>query len=307
MINKAHIVAIVVTYHPQISALECLLNVLDEQVDSIVLVDNGSGLYLAEFIASRRKPKEFLITLGANFGVAAAHNAGIEWARRNGKRYVVLFDQDSVPAPDMISHLISALHKLTDQGIRVAAVGPSYQDIRNIKHPSFIKARGFQVNKIECRSPFRIVESDVIISSGSLIPLSTLEEVGGPLDELFIDQVDMEWCFRAKSKGYSVFGVCDAMLHHSLGESPKNFLGRKFVHQSPLRHYYIFRNAVWLLFKKHTPPSWKFLFIRSIFFRFIVYVCLISPRAAYFKMMTKGILHGLNGCLGKLQTKSIKS
>jgi rhamnosyltransferase len=91
-------------------------------------------------------------------------------------------------------------------------------------------------------------------------------------------------------------------MHHSLGGMPKFFLGRKFVHQNPLRHYYIFRNAVWLLSKNYVPLGWKILFIRSIFLRLFVYVCFVAPRKSYFRMMTKGIWHGLRGRLGKLKT-----
>jgi rhamnosyltransferase len=161
-----------------------------------------------------------------------------------------------------------------------------------------------KVDKSPCRPSEEIVESDILISSGSLIALATLAEVGGPLNELFIDQVDLEWCFRAKSQGYLLFGVCNAVLYHSLGEAPKRFLGRKFLHHGPLRHYYIFRNAVWLLFKRYVPVGWKLLFIRTISIRFFVYVCLVSPRLIYLKMMIRGVWHGLLGRLGKLETKN---
>jgi len=294
--------AIVVTYHPEVAVLQKLLSALDEQIDSIVLVDNGSGEYLQKFIESRRKDNEYLIRLGSNLGVAAAHNRGIEWARRMGQTHVVLFDQDSIPEPDMVFRLMSNLLKIECKGIKVAAVGPRYKDERNMDRPSFISVSGLKVVKHFCQSEDQIIESDVLISSGSLIPLSILSEVGGPLDALFIDQVDFEWCFRVKSYGYRLFGICSAVLHHSMGENPGIILGKKFLHHGPLRHYYIFRNAVWLLSKSYVPSGWKFLFIRTILIRFIVYCGFISPRLDYLKMMTKGVWHGIKGQLGKLGT-----
>ncbi|MRR15260.1 MAG: glycosyltransferase family 2 protein [Deltaproteobacteria bacterium] len=294
--------AIVVTYHPKIVVLQKLLDALGEQIGSIVLVDNGSGEYLQEFMESRRRDNEYLICLGSNLGVAAAHNRGMAWARGMGKTHVVLFDQDSMPAPDMVFQLTSNLLKIEGQGIKVAAVGPRYQDERNMDRPSFISVSGFKVVKHFCRPEDHLIESDVLISSGSLIPLSVLDEVGGPLNALFIDQVDFEWCFRVRSCGYRLFGVCGAVLHHSMGENPGMILGKKFLHHGPLRHYYIFRNAVWLLGKNYVPPGWKFLFIRTMLVRLMVYGGFISPRLDYLKMMTKGIWHGIKGQLGELGT-----
>jgi rhamnosyltransferase len=294
--------AIVVTYHPEVAVLQQLLDALDEQIDSIVIVDNGSGEYLQKFIESRRRDNEYLICLGNNLGIAAAHNTGIEWASLMGKTHVILFDQDSMPAPDMVFQLMSTLLEIENQGIKVAAVGPCYKDDRNMDRPSFISVSGLKVVRSFYRPADKIIESDVLISSGTLIPMSILRKVGGPLTELFIDQVDFEWCFRAKSYSYRLFGVCNAVMYHSMGETPKIFLGHRFLHHGPLRHYYIFRNAVWLLSKRYVPLGWKFLFVRTICIRFIIYCVFITPQLDYLKMMMKGIWHGLRGRLGEFGT-----
>jgi rhamnosyltransferase len=235
-------------------------------------------------------------------GVAFAQNTGIREAMKMNATHVMLFDQDSLPSSDMVLRLMSKLLEIENQGIKVAAVGPCYKDERNMDRPSFISVSGLKAIKSFCRPTDKIIESDVLISSGSLISISILRKVGGPLTELFIDQVDFEWCFRAKSYGYRLFGVCNAVMYHSMGETPKIFLGQKFLHHGPLRHYYIFRNAVWLLSKRYVPWGWKFLFFRTICTRFIIYCVFITPRLDYLKMMTKGIWHGLKGRLGEYGT-----
>jgi len=299
------VIAVVVTYQPPLEVLEHLLDELIPLVDSVVLVDNGSHADLAVWIRERQIESVELILLGENKGIAAAHNAGIQWARDHRAEFVLLMDQDSIPAPDMVFRLLAAMRQIANQGIKVAAVGPRYLDERNTEHPSFIRVSGLKVDQRLCRPSEEIVESDILISSGSLISLVALEEVGGPLNALFIDQVDLEWCLRAKSLGYSLFGARNALLYHSLGEAPKRFLGRKFLHHGPLRHYYIFRNAVWLLFRKYVPMGWKLLIIRMIFIRLLVYVCLVSPRLTFLTMMTKGIWHGLNKKLGKFEMHNV--
>jgi rhamnosyltransferase len=299
MINPK-VIAVVVTYQPDPEILTLLLKAVVRQVDGVIIVDNGSEIDPSMLDVVWANPEQISVfRLFENTGVAAAQNKGIVEVMRRNATHVLLLDQDSIPTADMVSKLICAEQELISKGEKIAAVGPCYQDDRNMDRSSFITVSGLQVVKRFCRQIDRFIESDVIISSGSLIPLSVLVEVGGPLTELFIDQVDFEWCFRAKSYGYRLFGVCDAVMQHSIGETPKNILGRKFLHHSPLRHYYIFRNAVWLLSKRYVPLGWKFLFIRTIFIRFIIYCVFIAPRLGYLKMMTKGVWHGLRSRTGR--------
>lgn len=292
------IVAVIITYHPELKTLSALLDALALQVKSVVVVDNGTGKQLSGWLNQRHMPGVHGVFLGINTGVATAQNVGIDWARRQGADCVVLFDQDSLPPPDMIYRLALAMQAKQAEGCKVAAVGPRYIDARNEKHPSFSRMSGLRLNKSSCSVSDRIVESDIIISSGSLIPLATLDRVGGLIDDLFIDQVDIEWCLRAKSFGYQPYGVCDTVMLHSLGENPRIFFGHKLLHHSPLRHYYIFRNAVWLLFKAYIPFGWKVLFIRMLCLRLVFYTLFISPRLSYFKMMTLGVWHGLRNRMG---------
>ena len=103
-----------------------------------------------------------------------------------------------------------------------------------------------------------------------------------------------------KSLGYRSFGACNAVMAHSLGEDPLVFLGRKFLNHNPLRHYYIFRNAVWLISKKYVSIGWKLRFTMVILIRYLLYPLWVTPRFTYLKMMTLGIWHGLIGRMGKL-------
>jgi len=77
----------------------------------------------------------------------------------------------------------------------------------------------------------------------------------GLMDEdLFIDHVDSEWCFRAKAKGFQLFGVGGAAMTHALGERRKEiwFLRRRIVTlHKPFRYYYIFRVGYPLPSRRH--------------------------------------------------------
>lgn len=61
----------------------------------------------------------------------------------------------------------------------------------------------------------------MLISSGSLIPVDALVEVGMNNSSLFIDLVDFEWCYRAKYAGYHVLMTSNVTMKHNVGLTDK--------------------------------------------------------------------------------------
>jgi rhamnosyltransferase len=144
-----------------------------------------------------------------------------------------------------------------------------------------------------CEAADGTPEITTAIASGALLPMQALAAVGPMRESLFIDLVDIEWCFRARAKGYRAFGVCAAKLSHSLGEQPTRVLGRTLATHSPLRNYYFYRNAVWLFRQDYVPAVWKRVVAAQMLKRYLAFSLLVPPRLAYFRMMTLGIRHGL--------------
>jgi rhamnosyltransferase len=295
---QSKIVAIVVTYHPECDPFLRLLNSLGPQVDCIVLVDNSSSESVRMLLDARKRPNEHLISLGANFGIAIAQNKGISWASRQGADYILLLDQDSEPASDMVERLVAAAQEKAAVGVPVAAVGPRYQDTRRQHASPFIKVKGLKIERQPCQFSSSILEVDHLISSGCLIPMVTLEHVGVMRDELFIDYVDIEWGLRAKYKGFQSFGVCSANMRHDIGDEPIKLFGRTFACHSHLRHYYSFRNAIWMYRQKWVPLPWKLTDGGRLILKYCFYTLYSKPHHKHFFMMTLGIWHGLRGKMG---------
>ena len=130
--------------------------------------------------------------------------------------------------------------------------------------------------------------------------MTTLDRVGPMREDLFIDYVDVEWGLRARSRGYQCFGVCGAHMAHSLGELPIRWLGRAYPHHSPLRHYYLFRNAVLLYREGWLPLGWKLVDGARLALKYGFYGLFARPRGRHLAMMTKGLVHGLRGIGGRL-------
>ena len=185
-------VAVLVTHRASIADLATLLCALAGQVDGVVLVDNGSGPDLQARITgllAQKLPETVqkqTLFLPENVGIGQAQNQGIALARQQmAADHILLSDQDSAPAPDMVSRLHDALHSLASGPEPVAVVGPDYnEDQRGIPPASASVSAD-------------VVARPAVISSGALIPVAALDAIGAFDAELFVDFVDTEWCFRA--------------------------------------------------------------------------------------------------------------
>jgi rhamnosyltransferase len=293
--------AVIISYHPDLDKLAFLLEALAPQVDGIVVVDNGSSESTLDWLYSKRISLPFrVISLGENLGIARAQNCGIRAVRDDGADYVILFDQDSAPAFNMVAQLVAAAMVQLGRGIKVAAVGPNYLDSRQGNPPPFIKVSGLTVRRQLCTTPDAVVDVDYLIASGCLIPMGTIDEVGGMREDFFIDYVDIEWGLRAKAQGFQSFGVCGAMMAHDLGDEPIEFLGKRYPLHSPLRHYYHFRNAVWMYRQSWLPLQWRLADGWRLLLKFGFYTLFAKPRFRHLVMMVKGVGHGLIGRMGRL-------
>lgn len=290
---------VIVTYHPNWALVHSRLTSLRLQVDDVVVVDNGSPSALDERFDAPMWSICARLLLDDNYGIAKAQNLGIGWAIAQGATHVVLLDQDSEPAPDMVDHLLRAADALETQVQKLGVVAPRFIDERHGNAASFFRVEGLRIVPVACAEAAEYMAIDAAIASGSLLAVDVLAEVGGMREELFIDLVDIEWCMRARALGYRSFGVCDAVLHHTLGESPRSLFGRKIAHYSPLRSYYFYRNGVWLFRQRYMPIAWKLAVVRQLVLRYLFYSVSVAPRLGYLRMMTLGLWHGLRGRLGR--------
>jgi rhamnosyltransferase len=249
--------AAVISYHPSRSALADLLQRLSEQADRVLLVENASPdqselIALANSIAGVT-----VLPQAENRGIAGGINIVWRWAHDHGCRHLVPFDQDSVPAEDMIGRLVAAYEALVEHGLPVGAVGAQQVSVHDDRPVPFVRFR-LPLNRRLWRGelPNDCVECDFLISSGSLLPVAVLDEVG-PMDEaLFIDNVDLEWGFRARRAGYRLSGCFAARMGHRIGEAERHLAGLRVRDHAPLRQYYMTRNRIALYRRPYTPWAW---------------------------------------------------
>lgn len=304
------ICAIIVTYHPDLGALANLLASLTKQVTITAIVDNGSSQECVNWIKAHQQKNTVFFPFTENLGIAEAHNHAIRWAKENDITHVVLFDQDSLPSPDMIEQLIAGEIELLQHGERVAAVGPQYHDLRHPEPAPFIRFSGLKSIRIHCENKENeLHHADFLITSGMLIRLSVLDAIGLMDASLFIDYVDVEWCLRAKHMGYKCFGICAAKMTHTLGDQVVSLQnGKRIIPvHSPLRNYYLIRNAILLYKRNYIPLIWSLGDAYRLILKYGIFSLLIPPRLLNFRMMTLGLWHGIRGMSGKISSNKPKS
>lgn len=291
------ICAVIVTFHP-VGDISRNIAALRDQVDEIIIVDNGSGAGCKELLeALAQQPGVRIVYCQENLGIAAALNIGVKLARAAGHQWIATFDQDSKVTPGMINAMLSAYDACPDRD-KVASLAPRYMD------KSTGKIRGNNAGS-PSHGDLPYEETLVVMTSGNLLKSSIFDAVGYFKESLFIDHVDNEFCLRCADHGYKILEVKDAALEHCIGYPTQHkFLWKNPVtsNHSALRRYYLARNSVYI-YRKYffTHPGWV-LKNAYVLLRVVVLMLLLeTDRGQKIGMMFRGFLHGLYGRMGKLE------
>lgn len=302
------IFAVVVAFHPDELHFRALLSSLGRQCCKVIVVDNTESLEdsISLHFAKIEHPIDrfHVVRFCENLGIAKALNVGMQYALDEGADFVVLSDQDSLPESDMVENLLQAYSELSASGFRVGAVGPTFTDLhRALTLPFQVQLPGrlfygHQTPTVE--EPH--VEALGLITSGTLIPISIIRNVGLMREEYFIDKVDIEWCHRARAKGYRLFGTGWARMNQRLGEGRLKVWYFGWRHDSvysPLRIYYQIRNYIAICRLDYVDWKWK---VRNGWYTFGVFYSQIffgKTRGKACSMGMLGLWHGIVKKMGK--------
>ena len=268
------VLAVIVTFNPNLHLLAKQQVSLKSQVDTIVYVDNYSlnRGELIDFV------KDYNVILNeSNIGLGKAQNQGIDFCINQGADFILFLDQDSVLVPKMVEKLLDEYKSLIQRGESVATVCPVIiSDFSKEKCKASVKL-GFRIIDKEIKETQEVA---FCISSGSLIPVSIIKEVGGIQEDFFIDAMDVEWCLRAKSKGYGIYMTPHACLTHQLGNGNSD----KVLQHNDIREFYIVRNGIALSRLSYVPLGFRF---RRLLFA--LSRVLYSLFHGYWKYFTSGL------------------
>lgn len=290
---KYKVYAILVAYNPEKNEIINAINRLLDQVDTIVLCNNSS------YSLDDKIDRVHVIDFMENIGIAKAQSIGMKWAFDNGADFIIQMDQDSEPSKNMVQLLIDSYDDLSNRGFNIGLVGIQDYD----KYTNKINSARLNKGKAIDGTPYKIVQET--LSSGSLLPKSVYDIVGGMDDGLFIDAVDFEFCWRIQSFGYLIVRNTAALLGHRLGNGKKKILGLISVGvPAPIRHYYAFRNSIHLISRSYTPLYWKISSPIKNIFKLFTYPLFLDQGFLRLKYMLKGISDGAKNKYGRIDGKT---
>jgi rhamnosyltransferase len=282
--------AVVVAFFPD-DHFESRLAVVLPQVQVLVIVDNTPEPADDRLrrLASQYGTHVRVIENRRNLGIATALNQGLAYALENGCQWIVTLDQDSQCYPDMVDTLLEVYAACTPAP---AVVGSNYFDARNARE----EVKGAAAAQWQARK--------TVITSGSLIDTRLAQGIGGFRDDYFIDQVDHEFCLRARRHGHRIVISVKPAMAHSVGNAGGvrlPLLGTLPNHRA-VRKYYIARNTVvtvagyW-----RDEPAWCARRLLRLILGLFLMATLEQQRVTKVRAFAAGIVDGFAKRMGPCQ------
>ena len=125
-----------------------------------------------------------------------------------GFKMCALFDQDTSFSSSFVGDMIKRIN-LYKSNEKSALFSPIFFNNMTNSYGYNIIYKFLFLIRSQPNPKKLIINPDYVITSGSFIPLEVINDVGLMLDKLFIDFIDIEWCFRAKRKKYSIVSFQD--------------------------------------------------------------------------------------------------
>jgi rhamnosyltransferase len=224
------VAAVIILYNPSGEVVKNIQSYASA-IDQLFIVDNSTKpvkLIQDSFIG---KPNVVYLHDGENKGIATRLNEVIQLAK-DEYDWLLTMDQDSRFSSQAFFNYIDCVGKF-EQKEKVSMFGTN--------HAEKITTGDF------CNS----VSVKHLITSGSMLNLKVESKIGGFDENLFIDEVDFEYCLRSVLKGFQVIQFTHIFLEHNLGETVyrRSFKTTKLssrVLHSPERLYYITRNFLYI-------------------------------------------------------------
>ena len=277
------IFSIIVCFNPDIESLKKLVESILDQSSEVVIVDNSSSKKLIDLGNCK------IISLNSNKGISYAQNRGIEYAKKKSSDIFVFFDQDS----EINKNFFKSLMKKMDLDI-MSVFSPLVIDKKTDKILPSVNLNRFGItSKVFYNRSSSFNRVDLIISSGSAINRKALDCVGLMDENLFIDFVDTDFCFRCIKKNIPIYIMPEAILKHSIGQSKYTFFNLTFFKHDNERIYYQVRNCIYFFKKKYVPKLFVLKEFFSILFHSFFLIFLSNDKMGFLRNFFLGFKDGL--------------
>lgn len=230
-IRNCKICAVVILFNPEPGVTENIRSYLDD-IDLLYIYDNSTN-NKTDLSGFRNYKKVVYIKKEENMGLPYAFNEVAELAVKEGFDWMVTFDQDSMAC----SGMMKSMREFVESSI-------CQPDTAVVAPVTYETGDGKEVQDIYITYFYKVIQS------GAMHNLEIMKKIGNYDENMFIDEVDFEYCARCIINGYKIIKINKALLIHNKNDTD---VGKKFTDGvtvsinkfSPDRYYYRYRNALY--------------------------------------------------------------
>ncbi|MCK4401044.1 glycosyltransferase [bacterium] len=254
---------IILNHHGKEDTIECLESIKAQTYDNykVCIVDNASTDGSQEHF-KKHYPWLILIENKANLGFAEANNIAIRQAMKMKFDSVLLLNNDTKIAPDMLNELIKPIKINSTIGI----IGPKMYYYNKQNTLWFAKGKmnwktGVTSHIGGMKQDYgqydEICDSDFISGCALLIHRNVISEIGLMDERYFYYQEDIDYCTKAIKAGFKCIVAPRAKLRHKIARTSGGS-------ENPFGAFFKPRNRIIFMKKNATTTqvisfSWFFL------------------------------------------------
>lgn len=269
--RSPRIAIVLLNYHGTDDTLKCLesIRMAGSRDCLTIVVENGSIPDPSHQIA-RTHPWATIVRRDLNAGWAGGNNTGIRHALENGAEWIVLLNNDTVVAPDILGRLLAAAECHPDHGI----FGPV---IHFMDDPEIVMTDGCRFNlpgypafferipvPIARTDPPTVVPTEIVNGCCMMIARRVFERIGLIDERFFLVHEESDFCLRAREAGFGCGILAESLVWHK-GSSWFKRTGKS------LQRYYDARNLLLLLLKHRARRNGRRATLSSLV-RYLRYV-----------------------------------
>ncbi len=212
-----------------------------------------------------------------NVGISKSLNLALAHASKDNYKWLLTMDQDTYFEENDFSLFLRSFENVNKNGLII------FSPIHNKK---FITTN--------------IIEKKFVMTSANIINVEKSLKIDGFDENLFIDEVDHDFCFRSIINKYKIIVNENIAVNHSLGRKES----KNITLYPALRLYYMGRNYL-VIRKKYYDLNNDFFktrdkYLVKFFIRHLIYS---SEKLKCLKMILLGISHYKNNKFGRYGEK----
>jgi GT2 family glycosyltransferase len=272
------------------------LKYCDKRNFDIILADNGSTDDSLPFLKTKFPDLHF-IENQKNLGFAEGNNRALDYSLNKGYTYSFLLNTDTEIDQEVIEPLLNYLDKNEEVGAVQPAIYWMHKPNKLWNGPCYFNpylGRTYSNNNEINKDDLKIENTDWLTGCAMMIRNEALKESGFFTEKFFLYYEDVDLSFRIRQAGYNLHYLPTVKVYHEAGASGKQVTKSKEGTLSPIIHYYLSRNKLWIVRRYASMFLLPFIILAHFFYYgslFIYFV--VRRRWKKARLLLKGIKEGL--------------